>query len=302
MNSLIDTYLNQITAEGGSPDTIAQYGGELRRFERWLQAEYALLLTSEQITQVNALMLTAYYQHLYKRELSVSTRNNYTIILKEFFEFLEKLAVIPENPSAVLHCIKEKQAQEKDEPSMYTESQIASLLDSIAGRKRRCNDLRDTAIVALILASGLRASEISNLDIAQMDEIRRGCVRCKRKGGNWKDVEIGAFAIPHIERYLLTRVKPCPEEPLFLSQKGNRLTRTAMWKSLAAKQKQADLATGVHIFRHTVLSAVDHDGGSALARDVGGHTSVAVTNRYVHTTPEERKEAVNNTPFARVLA
>ena len=70
---------------------------------------------------------------------------------------------------------------------------------------------------------------------------------------------------------------------------------------MATRQKQAQLATGLHIFRHTVLSAVDHGGGSALARDVGGHKSVATTNRYVHTSKADRHNAVNSTPFGALL-
>ena len=299
MISLIDIYLGHIAAEEKSPETIAQYGGVLRRFDAWLKAKHGLALNAEQAPLITGIMLTEYYQHLHVRGLAVSTRNNYVVILKEFFEFLLSAGAIPENPSALLHCIRGKQAEADSIPKMYTTEQVEALLASISGRKY--NDLRDTAIVALILGSAMRASEICNLNIAQADEIRRGVVHCKRKGGDWKDVEIASFAIAHLDRYLLTRWRAKPNEPLFLSQKGNRLTRTALWKSLATKQKRADIATGVHIFRHTVLSAIDHDGGSALARDVGGHRSVAITNRYVHTSSDERSAAVSKTEFARML-
>jgi len=62
-----------------------------------------------------------------------------------------------------------------------------------------------------------------------------------------------------------------------------------------------NLKTGVHIFRHTLLTAIDQSGGSALARDIGGHTSVQVTNRYVHSSMEERLEALNSTVLAKSL-
>ena len=55
------------------------------------------------------------------------------------------------------------------------------------------------------------------------------------------------------------------------------------------------------IFRHTLLTAIDHDGGSALARDVGGHKSVQITNQYMHPSMDERLEAVNATPYAALL-
>ena len=103
---------------------------------------------------------------------------------------------------------------------------------------------------------------------------------------------------------LLLRGKCAPDAPLFVSQKGNRMTRNALWKSFASKQRELGLDTGVHRFRHTFLSDVDHhsNGSAALARDLGGHSSVAITNNYLHTTPEERRAAVNSMSYASMLA
>lgn len=109
------------------------------------------------------------------------------------------------------------------------------------------------------------------------------------------------YALTHIERYLITRKKAELDAPLFLSTQGFRLTRTALWKSLAVKQRRIELATGVHIFRHTFLSSVDQLGGAAIARDLAGHSSITITDTYLHTSPEERKEAVKRTAFADLL-
>ena len=81
------------------------------------------------------------------------------------------------------------------------------------------------------------------------------------------------------------------------------MTRNALWKSFASKQRELGLNTGVHRFRHTFLSDVDHhsNGSAALACDLGGHSSVAITNNYLHTTAEERKAAVNNMSYGNIL-
>ena len=57
-------------------------------------------------------------------------------------------------------------------------------------------------------------------------------------------------------------------------------------------------------FRHAFISDVEHNqkGGAALARDLGGHKSVRITNTYLHTTEEERKEAVDHMGYAEVMA
>ena len=100
------------------------------------------------------------------------------------------------------------------------------------------------------------------------------------------------------------RGRCAPDAPLFISQKGNRMTRNALWKSFASKQRELGLDTGIHRFRHTFLSDVDHhaNGSAALARDLGGHSCVAITNNYLHTTPEERRAAVNSMSYAGMLA
>jgi integrase len=150
----------------------------------------------------------------------------------------------------------------------------------------------------------MRASEACNLNISQLRDIQDGVVCCKRKGGEMSEVNVASFVYPHVQRYLLLRGKCAPDAPLFVSQKGNRMTRNALWKSFASKQRELGLDTGVHRFRHTFLSDVDHhsNGSAALARDLGGHSSVAITNNYLHTTPEERRAAVNSMSYASMLA
>ena len=73
-----------------------------------------------------------------------------------------------------------------------------------------------------------------------------------------------------------------------------------MWKSLA-KQQRLNLKTRVHIFHHTLLTAVEQAGGSDIARDVGSHSTMYVTDHYVHISMEERQQAVSETPFAETI-
>ena len=94
MANLIDTFLNQLTAEEKRDKTREQYGGNLRRFERWLLETHSLSLDEEQVSSVTGLMLTEFYQHLHARGLKVSTRNAYVIALMEFFRFLQNAQVI----------------------------------------------------------------------------------------------------------------------------------------------------------------------------------------------------------------
>ena len=293
-----------VAAEEKRPLTVAQYGSFLRRFDRYLQEQHNLSLKQADISYVKGFHLSAYLQELAGEERAVSTRNNYVVILKRFFSCMKGIGVISDDPSQILHCVKEKktpETKEKQAQKRYTAEEVKKLIEAMSGLHPKHNDLRDAAIIALILGSGMRASEVCALNVSQLDEIRAGDVFCQRKGGNWAHVSVADYVAPCIDRYLQTRKNLKPDDPLFLSQKGNRLDRKALWKSLSGKQHRLKLKTGIHIFRHTLLTAVDQAGGSAMARDIGGHSSVYITNRYVHTSMEERKQAVSDTPFAETI-
>ncbi len=303
MANLIDTFLNQLTAEEKRDKTREQYGGNLRRFERWLLETHSFSLDEEQVGSVTGLMLTEFYQHLHARGLKVSTRNAYVIALMEFFRFLQNAQVIADNPTRVLHTVKEKQKTCDNDHKQYTQVEIEALLSSMEKGNLTRNALRDTAMVALALGSGLRAFELCSLNVSHLSDIQNGTVAVERKGGGWAEVSVADFVYPHVARYLLTRWGALPNEPLFLSQKGNRMTPNSLWKTLAHKERRLGLKTGVHILRHTFLSDIERDqrGGAALARDLAGHKSVQITNAYLHTTPQERREAVNGMGYAHLL-
>ena len=303
MTNLVDTFLNQLTAEEKRSKTREQYGGNLRRFERWLQETHSLLLTKEQIGVVTGLMLTEFYQHLHAQGLKASTRNAYVIALMEFFRFLQNAQVISDHPARVLHTVKEKKKSDADEHKQYTQTEIETLLSAMEKGNLTRNALRDTAMIALALGSGLRAFELCSLNVSHLHGIQNGVITVERKGGSWAEVNVADFAYPHVARYLLMRRNAQPDAPLFLSQKGNRMTPNSLWKTLAHKEKQLGLKTGVHILRHTFLSDIEREqrGGAAMARDLAGHKSIQITNVYLHTTPQERREAVNCMGYAHLL-
>lgn len=304
MKSPIEFFEAHLAAEEMRPATVVQYGSFLRRFERYLKQQHGLDLSAEGVRKVTGLHLSAYMQELSALERQISTRNNYIVILKCFFRPLLQIGAIDSDPSLALHCIREKntpQALERRAAKRYSNEQLSTLLTAFQGKRPRLTDLRDAAVLALILGSGLRAFEVCALNVRQAEEIRGGVLFCLRKGGNWAHVSVAGYVAAYIDRYLYARGSVCPDDPLFVPQKGGRLDRKALWSALAAKQSRLDLQTGVHIFRHTLLTAIDHDGGSALARDVGGHKSVQITNQYMHPSMDERLEAVNATPYAALL-
>ena len=309
MTSTIDLFISSLAALNRQPVTLQQYRDDLRRFEKFLQQEFSLSLSAVDAINIRGYMLEAYMQQLFQRGLEVSTRNKYIMEIKEFFTYLYQSQLIDVNPSTVLRCIKEKDTPEKKEKDrvreqkIYTSQQLEAFMNTIVCGREYCNDRRDAAIIALIIASGgMRASEVCGLNISDVDAIRTGILNCRRKGGNWRDIAVSPFVLPYLDAYLEKRPDAAPDEPLFVSTHGERVNRKTLWKTLAHKQKKAELATGIHILRHMMLSEITRTGGGAAARDIAGHSSISITNRYAHSTQEERTELVSSNAYAKALA
>ena len=159
------------------------------------------------------------------------------------------------------------------------------------------NKVRDRAIIALFLASGIRVSELCSLTIGSILDRPRGTIYLRRKGGAWKETEVADFAYAYIDKYLATRDLSDHSAPLFITRDGLPCNRTQVYKSLSHVQKRLDVATGPHALRHTFVSAVEKTGGGAVARDLANHKTLAITNRYDHSNHEQRSAAVNALPW-----
>lgn len=115
--------------------------------------------------------------------------------------------------------------------------------------------LRNRAVVALFLYSGIRVSELCSLTIESVRKHGRGLIYCKRKGGAWKDVEVAEPFYPYLEAYLATRTDRFNmDAPLFATNRGGFMDRKLIYLTLAPVQKELGIATGSHALRHTYIS------------------------------------------------
>ena len=159
----------------------------------------------------------------------------------------------------------------------------------------------DQAIIALMAASGMRASEIGWLNVGAIRRRTNGYIYALRKGQNIRKVFVAEFAIPYIEVYLSTRGAVSDDDPLFVTMSGRRINRDHVDDILRTRQEKLGLRTGTHNIRYTVLNSVERFADPAVARDIAGHKSMNVTNRYMVTSAEERSRAVENLPWAEKM-
>jgi integrase/recombinase XerD len=156
--------------------------------------------------------------------------------------------------------------------------------------------LRDRAILELLYGAGLRVSELTGLDVDDV-ELEDGSVRVLGKGGKERDVPVGRYAREAVSAYL-TRARPGfatsrSRAALFLNQRGGRLTRQGVSLLLARHVRAAGIRRRVtpHTLRHSFATHLLEGGADVrVVQELLGHASVATTQIYTLVTKEHLRE------------
>jgi integrase/recombinase XerD len=156
--------------------------------------------------------------------------------------------------------------------------------------------LRDRAIMEVLYGAGLRISELTGLDVDDLD-LGDGSMRVLGKGGKEREVPIGHHAREALERYL-TRARPSLVGPrtrgaLFLNARGGRLTRQSSARLLATYATAAGIGRRVspHDLRHSFATHLLEGGADVrVVQELLGHASVATTQIYTLVTTEHLRE------------
>lgn len=297
-NALLNEYLDYLRNNEMLNSSVRTYGQIIARFLEHLKNEYGIDLGTENVSEVTPLMMTAYYSTM--RHLAVTTRNLTVIALRSMFRYCMDMGYTTVDACAPLRVLAEPREKHEDAPEekMLTVDQATRMV----GFRSRNNGIRNQAIITLILATGLRAFEVVELNVGQVRRMENGMLYCRRKGDIWRHVPVPQAALDRVHEYLSTRGgiasrRLRDDEPLFLSNRGGRMSVRTLQHSINEIQKKLDIKTGVHILRHTAISGVQNVGGVAVARDIASHSTVNTTNRYLHSTHKERLEAAEQLPW-----
>jgi len=265
----VGLFLAYIASERGlSPNTVAAYERDLTRFAASVVA----------LTEVTSGAILAHLAHLQSIGLSSASRSRALMAIKGLFRFLKKEGLVQSNPALHLEGPKLWQLV----PEVLSVEEASRLLERPAVA-------RDRAILELLYAAGLRVSELCALDIHDLDE---GDVRVMGKGGKERLVPVHQRAVDAVDRYLLERDD---EEPaLFLSKRGRRIERGAVWSMVKRYAKESGIKRPIspHTFRHSFATHL-LDGGADLRviQELLGHSSIATTDRYTHVSQAKLQDA-----------
>ena len=207
--------------------------------------------------------------------------------LRTLFAFLVQEGDVPADPTLRIASTRTEQRL----PEFLDLRGVLVLLE--APPETTPTGIRDRAILEMLYASGVRVSELTGLDVADLD-LEHGQARVLGKGSRQRMVLLGAPAIAALERYLRLgrlQARGARRDPsaLFLNRYGGRLTQRSVQRVVRRYGLQAELAPNVHphTLRHTFATHL-LDGGADLrvVQELLGHATPATTQLYTHVTQE----------------
>lgn len=290
MKSNIDTFLNYITVEKGfSGNTLMAYRNDLYSLLDHIQP---FASSWEHVTEK---ILNEFGSNLQERGYSATTRARKTAATKSFFGFLLKEGIITNNPALEISSPKVGRTL----PNVLSQTEIELLLNIEINSSPESK--RDAAMFELIYATGMRVSEMINLNVGDVD-INSGTVRCKGKGNKERIIPIHLDAIDKIHDYISDGIPKLiktvdPLNPLFLNKRGERLTRQGFWLLLKAAAVKAGIDKPItpHILRHSFATHMLQGGASLRqVQEFLGHTSITSTQLYTHLSNEQVKKEYEN--------
>jgi len=221
---------------------------------------------------------------------SPATINRKAAALRSFYRHLRREELVSEDPTAALS----PPAKSRKLPQVLSYAEVKKLLETAAGTTPI--ELRDRALLEVMYGCGLRASEVTGLEVSHFD-LRRGFVRPHGKGSKERFVPIGREAAEAVSRYLRNGrphlVGSNSEPKLFVNFRGGPLTRQGLYKIIQRHAAEAGLAGKMspHTLRHTFATHL-LSGGCDLrsVQEMLGHADVATTQLYTHLSGERIKE------------
>jgi integrase/recombinase XerD len=289
MREQIDAFLTYIAVEKGySENTQAAYRNDLHQFANFLES---LNPPPTEWSQVDKDTLISFVLDLREREYSSATVARKVAAIKSFFHFLIDERVVEDNPAGTLDAPKAKMRL----PKALSRSAIERLLEAPA-KNRSAKGLRDKAMLELLYASGMRVSELVNLDVDDVN-LASGTVRCRGKGNKERILPLYEEAVKAVEAYLeqgrLEYAKNPDERALFLNPRGARLTRQGLWLIIKAYVAETNIGEDVtpHTIRHSFATHL-LDGGAGLRelQQLLGHSNISTTQVYTHVSADRLRE------------
>ena len=285
MRSHIAAFLNYARVERGlSPNTIAAYRSDLHGFSAYAAKRS---LASDDVDRE---AVVAFLGELYKAGLDSRSVARHLVTVRSFFRFLRQEKLIGRDPTEQIDLPRVW----KRLPKFLSVEEVERLLAQ--PNETTPEGRRDRAMLEVLYATGLRVSELVNLKVNDV-ESDAGVLRCLGKGSKERLVPVGKAATRALRDYLAQGrpqfLKRRASPYLFLSRRGERMTRQRFWQILRAYGRAGRLRAGLtpHTLRHSFATHLLERGADLRSVQLLlGHADIATTQIYTHVTQERLQQ------------
>ncbi len=281
----LQAFLDSLWLEDGlAANTLAAYRRDLEGFGEWLRAGHGYELAQAQATHVQQWFADSH------DSTRPSTANRRLAALRRFYQWALRENHIQANP-----CLRMPSAKPAPRiPKTLSQEQVEALLG--APDTGDVIGLRDRAMLETLYATGLRASELTELQVLHVS-LNEGVLRVVHgKGGKDRLVPLGQEAAHWIDRYL-RESRPLllgarTSNDLFVTARGAAMTRQAFWLNVKKAARKADIHAPLspHVVRHAFAThLLNHGADLRVVQMLLGHADISTTQIYTHVARERLK-------------
>lgn len=311
MKQSIDRFLEYLrSVRNASPHTTTNYAKDLGQFRTFLAPPG---MAEPVLATVTHHMIREFVAHLHDQGLQKSSIARKLAALRSYFKYCVRERMVKENPARLVPTPK----LPKRIPAVLSAEEMSGFLDQLAGVQNRAvrtegkkkgsevavgkveDSLllpRDRAILEMLYAAGLRVSELTGLDVVDMDQTEK-VVRVLGKGKKERIVPFGTKAAEALRAYWPVRERLLREnargggktEPqaVFLNYKGRRLTQRSVGRIVKKYVRVVNINWDLHphSLRHAFATHLLADGADLRSiQELLGHQSLSTTQKYTHAS------------------
>jgi len=253
-----------------SENTLESYRRDIKQFSKF---------TGDNLKNATDKTIITYIMSMKSSGKAMSTISRNLASLRSFYQYLYRIGEITINPTAHLETPK----VEKKLPQILSTEEVERLLE-----QPKCNDLkgfRDKAMLELLYATGIRVSELININIDNIN-LRRGLLTCN-SADKTRTIPLGKVAVESLSEYLKNArafmVRDNKENALFVNCNGLRMTRQGFWKIIKQYKEVAKIDKDItpHMLRHSFAAHLLENGADLVSiKELMGLSDIASTAVY----------------------
>ena len=265
-----------------SKNTLQSYKRDITQYESYINEE------NLQYLKVTKDDIKKYLENLKNIGKKTSTSSRNLASIRSFYQYLVRTKKIKEDPTEGIQSPK----VEKRVPSVLSSKEVELLLEQ--PKAVDLKGIRDKAMLEFAYATGMRVTEIINLNIEDVN-LKEGYVSCTN-ANKQRNIPLGAISINALKEYIKKArpylIKSEDEKSLFVNINGKRLTRQGFWKIVKFYKEQAHIDKDItpHVLRHSFATHLLQNGADLKAIQVMlGHSDISSTQVYMQFQDEGLK-------------